>query len=92
VLELDGAFFDHGVVRVDRSVRADGQRDGVTRPRVDLDLGAVDGDGDDGVERVLAELRDGDADDSGMSVRRSCVMGRGVFAPWSFMRMAAASG
>ena len=27
-----------------------------------------------------------------MSVKRSCVIGRGVAAPWSFMRIAAASG
>ena len=27
-----------------------------------------------------------------MSVKRSCVIGRGVAAPWSFIRIAAASG
>ena len=27
-----------------------------------------------------------------MSVKRSCVIGRGVEAPWSFIRIAAASG
>ena len=27
-----------------------------------------------------------------MSLIRSCVIGRGVFAPWSFIRIAAASG
>jgi hypothetical protein len=40
-LELDRRLLDHVVGGEDRRLGADGERDRVGRPRVDLDLGAV---------------------------------------------------
>src|SRR5262249_983011 len=62
-LELDRRLGDHVVGREDRRLGADRERDRVGRARVDLDLLAVLDDGDLRVERVLAQLRDGDATD-----------------------------
>ena len=61
VLELDRGLGDHVLGGEDRRARPDRQRERVARPRVDLDLAAVHRQRDRRVERVLAQLRDGDA-------------------------------
>ena len=61
-LELDRRLLDHLVGRVDRDLCPDGHGDRVGRARVDLELRAVVLHGDRGVERVLAQLGDGDPD------------------------------
>ena len=66
-LDLDRRLLDDVVGGEDRRVAADGERDRVARPRVDLDVAAVPRERDPRVERVLAQLRDGDPDDLGPS-------------------------
>jgi hypothetical protein len=68
VLEFDRAFLDDGLVGEDRRVGANRERDGITWSRIDLDLGAVHRDGDDRVERVLAELSDRDPHHAGLEL------------------------
>ena len=97
VLELDRGLGDDLFGREDGRAGADRQREGVARSRVDLELAAVGLQRDRGEERVLPQLRDRDrlqvtSSSPSMSQSRSCVIGRGVDAPCSFMRMAAASG
>ena len=95
--ELDRRVVDHLVGDVDLGVGPHGQREGVGRARVDLDLGAVDAQRDAGVEGVVAQLRNRDLltfafSSPSIDVTRSCVIGRGVGVPCSFIRIAAASG
>ena len=58
VLELDRRLGDDVLGGEDRRARAHGERERVAGPRVDLDLAAVHGQRDRGVEGVLAQLGD----------------------------------
>ena len=61
VLELDGVFVDQLLRGEDGGVRAHRERERIAGARVDLDLEAVADEGDEGVERVVAQLRHRDA-------------------------------
>ena len=71
VLELDRRLGDHVLGGEDRRAGADRERERVARPRVDLDLAAVDRQRDRGVEGVLAQLGDGDARAARRRARRA---------------------
>src|SRR6266511_1889076 len=60
VLELDRRLGDDLFGGEDRRAGAHGQREGVAGTRVDLELAAVDGQGDRGEEGVVAQLGDRD--------------------------------